>query len=231
MGFADRSGYAVTDARNPRAFAVCDECGAWHNRFRLQEQMEFAGDGLINQHRLVCPRCISKPQEQFRTPILPADPVPIDDPRPETPELNQNLDGFVQITGPRGASLHQPILTELDPTRPFTSKAAVLASAGTGWGLPQPTLTDRGGAVTLSGVPIQLMPANLNRQYLLVYNPSGAIVGIAQGRPILGNPATVIVGAGSAVLQNAMGAPTTVWKAAVYALGLIAGAQVWAWEG
>lgn len=194
--------------------------------------MDWTGDALIDQGYRVCPSCWSKPQEQFRTPILPLDPVPIDNPRPEVAILNQNLNGFTQIVGPQGTSLQQPIITELDPTNPFTAKAQLLASAATGWGLPQPSLTDRSGSIAISGVPVLIAAANPSRKYLLAYNPASAGFGIAQGSPILGSPGTVIVGTGSALLQNTLATPpSAIWQGAVYALGLMPGAPLWVWEG
>ena len=73
--------------------------------------------------------------------------------------------------------------------------------------------------------------ANQARRYLLLFNPGAGLLAAAQGAPIIGNPATVIIGTGSALLQNALAAPpSAVWKGAVYALALVP-APIWAWEG
>jgi len=38
---------------------------------------------LVNLRLLVCPECLDVPQPQLRTIIIPADPLPIPNPRPE----------------------------------------------------------------------------------------------------------------------------------------------------
>lgn len=83
MGYASQSGRASTNARNPRAFGVCDRCGRWWNHYKLRWQFDYAGAGLINRRQLVCPPCYDKPQPQRRAVIIPADPVPIRNPRTE----------------------------------------------------------------------------------------------------------------------------------------------------
>lgn len=88
MAWGDIQGYAKTDPRNPRAKAVCDNCGTWYLHADLQWQFDWAGTKLINQNVLVCRRCLSKPQPQLRSIILPPDPVPIENPRPEFAELD-----------------------------------------------------------------------------------------------------------------------------------------------
>jgi hypothetical protein len=83
MGYASRSGRAKTDARNPRAFAICDRCALWYNHVDLKWQYDWAGASLINKRILVCDTCYDTPQEQLRAIIVPADPVPIVNPRVE----------------------------------------------------------------------------------------------------------------------------------------------------
>ena len=83
MAYASQSGRASTNPSNPRAFAVCDRCGFWHNRVDLQWQFDWAGSGLINKRLLVCHECYDTPQEQLRAIVVPADPVPIQQPRIE----------------------------------------------------------------------------------------------------------------------------------------------------
>jgi hypothetical protein len=83
MAYASRSGHASTSPSRPRAFAVCDRCNRWWNHYKLRWQYDWAGTQLINKRVLVCQPCYDRPQQQLRAIILPADPVPIVQPRPE----------------------------------------------------------------------------------------------------------------------------------------------------
>lgn len=76
-------GRASVDRRNPRAWATCDRCGFIYNQVELQFQYEWFGAKTQNTNMLVCDTCLDDLQEQLRVIILPADPVPIEDPRPE----------------------------------------------------------------------------------------------------------------------------------------------------
>lgn len=97
MGYASRSGRARTSARNPRAFGVCDRCSLWYNHQNLRWQHDWAGASLINKRILVCDTCYDTPQNQLRAIVLPADPVPIVNPRVE-PYLWDSTD-YRQISG------------------------------------------------------------------------------------------------------------------------------------
>lgn len=77
MSYASKSGRAFTSASNPRAFAICQRCGIWHNRVSLQFQWEWRGAALQNTYILVCRQCYDRPQENLRAITLPADPVPV----------------------------------------------------------------------------------------------------------------------------------------------------------
>ena len=55
----------------------------WYDRVRLSWQMDFRGPVLQNIRLLVCDRCMDEPAYQAKAIILPADPVPIVQPRPE----------------------------------------------------------------------------------------------------------------------------------------------------
>jgi Ubiquitin-activating enzyme E1 FCCH domain len=83
MAYASRSGRARTSASSPRAFGVCDRCGIWYNHHQLRWQFDWAGASLVNKRILVCNTCYDEPQQQLRSIILPADPVPIVNPRVE----------------------------------------------------------------------------------------------------------------------------------------------------
>lgn len=75
---------------NPRALAICERCGARYNHHQLQYQHQWTGPQLQNLGVLVCRSCMDEPQEQLRTIVLPPDPVPIKDPRPEYYEIANN---------------------------------------------------------------------------------------------------------------------------------------------
>lgn len=83
MGYASRSGRARTSSRNPQAFAICDRCAIWYNHVNLRWQYDWAGASLVNKRILVCNTCYDEPQQQLRAIIIPADPMPIINPRVE----------------------------------------------------------------------------------------------------------------------------------------------------
>lgn len=74
-------GRARVSARNPRAFGVCDRCNFLFNHNRLSWQFDWAGASLINKRILVCDTCNDVPQQQLRAIVVPADPIPIQNPR------------------------------------------------------------------------------------------------------------------------------------------------------
>jgi len=83
MGAWHPSGQARVSARSPQALACCDMCQRQFNLIDLQWQFQWAGTKLQNLRRLVCRPCLDVPQEQLRTIIIPADPVPVFNPRPQ----------------------------------------------------------------------------------------------------------------------------------------------------
>jgi hypothetical protein len=81
VGYASKFGRARVSAKNPQAFAICDRCGFGYNHVDLRWQFDYAGAAIINKRILVCNSCYDTPNEQLRAIILPADPVPIMNPR------------------------------------------------------------------------------------------------------------------------------------------------------
>lgn len=80
--FAPRH-HAELDPQRPSAFAICDRCGFLYNRRRLAWQTEFRGRQIQRLQWLVCPKCWDQPNPTLRPIVLPADPVPILQPRSE----------------------------------------------------------------------------------------------------------------------------------------------------
>ena len=81
MSYASKLGRARVSARSPSAAGVCDRCNFVYNHVDLRWQFDFRGASLMNTRVLVCRTCEDKPQEQLRTIVIPADPVPIMNPR------------------------------------------------------------------------------------------------------------------------------------------------------
>jgi hypothetical protein len=83
MGYASKSGRARTSSTKPQAHAICDRCAFRYNHADLKWQYDWAGASLINKRILVCDTCYDEPQNQLRAIVLPADPMPVINPRVE----------------------------------------------------------------------------------------------------------------------------------------------------
>ncbi len=81
MSYASKAGKAYASSRSPEAFGQCDRCSNWFLHRTLSFQFDYAGTTLQNKRLLVCSRCLDIPQPQLRAITLPADPVPIQNPR------------------------------------------------------------------------------------------------------------------------------------------------------
>lgn len=73
------------DARDPRAIAICDGCGFLVQHEILREKQEYRG-GLtpVGTGLYVCPRCDDVPNPFGQLQVLPPDPRPVTNPRPDT---------------------------------------------------------------------------------------------------------------------------------------------------
>ena len=81
MGYASKLGRARISSRRPQAAAICDRCGFAYSHSDLSWQYDWAGASLINKRILVCDTCNDVPNAQLRAIVVPADPVPIQNPR------------------------------------------------------------------------------------------------------------------------------------------------------
>lgn len=208
-GWPENDGVPLND-RHPRAISICDYCGrAWH-RDELILQREYAGMGLISLGFLVGRCCLDKPQAQLKSLVLPPDPVPVVNPRPENYQLDSGLQGFSQnvvVTPPQS-----PVLV-------YSQVIALGTSQG--WANPVPGgITD--GSTTLANgfQSVQVLPANPARVYLLIYNPTTFEIGVSQTVPasFTADQTTTLIGGGTALLQSAS-LGQTVWLGAVNLIG------------
>lgn len=81
MGYASQQGRARVSSRNPQAAGQCDRCSFIYNHSDLRFQFDWRGSTLQNLRLLVCRSCQDTPQTQLRAIVVPADPVPIQNPR------------------------------------------------------------------------------------------------------------------------------------------------------
>src|SRR6185437_7169030 len=78
------TGRGRVNSRNPSALGICDFCGFTYNRADLVWQYQWSGVKLQNLRFLVCQRtCNDIPQIQLKTVVIPPDPLPVWNPRPE----------------------------------------------------------------------------------------------------------------------------------------------------
>lgn len=96
-------GRARVDPSRPQAWASCQRCGLNHNLVDLHYQYQWAGTDLVNLQIKVCDICMDVPAPFLKTIILPPDPPPVDQPRPEPyvfDEIDYRIteDGSVRAT-------------------------------------------------------------------------------------------------------------------------------------
>lgn len=77
------TGRGNVSMRSPVALAVCDRCSFVYNRTDLSWQFQWQGVKLQNLRLLVCKTCLDMPQPALKTIIIPPDPLPVLNPRPE----------------------------------------------------------------------------------------------------------------------------------------------------
>lgn len=225
MAHGDIQGRAYTDPRNPNAKAVCDIGGEWRLRRDLKSQMEWSGTALVWNGLLVCSEHYDRPQEQLRAIRLPADPVPIINPRPENFQAANMPLGFTQYSMwpdgqplPYGVELTdgngnliltdtgQPILLEIGSDGP-----ALLAQLSVMSGIFIPgNIQSYNGAIAVQNVAQALVPASLTRSYIAIFNPCTAPLAVSTGTAVMGVVPSITLGSGGclfwATAQN-YGAP------------------------
>jgi hypothetical protein len=93
-----------TNPQRPEAWATSDRAGWVGNHRNMCWQYEWAGLKLINLKILVYPDELDKPQRQLGTIILPPDPLPIMNARPEQYNIDEmpvstrtTIDGRIRV--------------------------------------------------------------------------------------------------------------------------------------
>lgn len=171
MGYASQAGRARTSPRNPQAHAICDRCGFRYNHVNLRWQYDWRGASLQNIRLLVCNPCYDAPQEQLRAIVVPADPVPIVNPRVQ--------DFVVAETNNR-----------------YTSGTSLVPTSGTGNGATATLTLDVpstfpaiavGSTIIISG----MQPAGFNKTAIVTACTTGSPYTVSYASTVLG-PLVVI---------------------------------------
>lgn len=92
------TGRGRVSAQNPQALAVCDRCSFTYNHSDLTWQYQWSGVKLQNLRILVCKECLDVPQPQLKTIVIPPDPLPVLNARPEQYAIE--VPSFVAIESP-----------------------------------------------------------------------------------------------------------------------------------
>lgn len=75
--------YVTIDPHDSHALGICDRTGFVHNRRDLVPEMEYRGNALCWTGFYVGPDFVDVPNPQATNPVLPSDPEPVFDPRPQ----------------------------------------------------------------------------------------------------------------------------------------------------
>lgn len=114
---------ADTNPESPRCWGTCDSCGMIYNLEKFSWQRQWSGMQLINLRYLVCDECYDIPNEQFRTIILPPDPPPVFNTRPEPYTIDETdwrvtEDDEIRITQDDDKRVTQPSQYEAETEDP-----------------------------------------------------------------------------------------------------------------
>lgn len=229
------SGRARISIRRPRALGESDRSGFWYSHADMVRQFQFAGNGLIDTGLLVGPDEVDKPQDQFRAPILPPDPIPVVNPRPSPNITGIPIIGQPLPTSPGNLGFSQYVLgASSTPLYPGL-KPLVLSTAATYSGISTPGLViDRSTVIAAGNRSQLLMQQQPARSWLLLFNPSYGQVQVALGTSVTwgtnGLGGNLVIGPGEAYFWSTSQGLGAAYTGSLAVIGLLPGVPFWAWE-
>jgi hypothetical protein len=164
-------GRAEVNPERPRAFGCCDLCGFLYNLHTLRWKFDFAGPMLQNFRILVCDTCYDTPQPQRKPVIVPPDPLPVANARPEfytadETDYRVTQDGRIRITQDGQDRVVQSSQWNSFPTLTATgdgSTATVTFSST--------VIIPVGTKITVTGIN----PASYNGSYVVTASSGGSV--------------------------------------------------------
>ena len=121
MRLRNLNGRAKINPNAPRAQAYCDRCSFQYNLVDLQWQFDYRGLQLMNTKFLVCKHCLDTPQQSLQPVILSADPVPVQNPRPDSADILAMTDFRSTVGGDVEDDIRAP--TDPDSARVLSGEA------------------------------------------------------------------------------------------------------------
>lgn len=89
MSYRPHPKRASVDVGKQSAWSTCDVCGFIVNHNKMRWQVRYAGQALIRTGMLVCVPCWDIPAPFEKTLVLPPDPVPVMNARPENYAIDE----------------------------------------------------------------------------------------------------------------------------------------------
>lgn len=125
--------YSETDPDSPRAWGTCDRCGFVWPLYKLQWQFDYQGASVLQNLRiLVCDPCYDVPQPQTSPYILPPDPLPVYNARPESYTLDETSWLSTQDGDPLATQNDDPIITPIPNPSNTADTASIQGSLDAG---------------------------------------------------------------------------------------------------
>ena len=238
MSLGNLFGHARVSTRNPSAAGICDRCNFVYQHSRLSPQFQWGGAKLFDEGYLVCRRCLDKPQDQFRSLILPGDPQPVINPRPDFWQTPPTFLGSPVPTTPGNQGFSQYVLTLVD-SEPGASQIGVnypltkfgaLASLAAISRVPTPAVIDRSIVLTRSNIAAQVLAANPARAFLALYSPVTAPTALNLGTALWGLTTNLMIGPGEAWFWATAQGLGAAYQGAIQAISLTPSQPLWVWE-
>lgn len=193
-------GRAEVSESKPRAWGICQRCGFMTNLYKLQWQWQWGGFTLFNTGLLVCDECWDKPAQFLKTVVLPPDPPPLYNVRPENYQIDEegptvDISAFMDLDTSTLSVLYLDLFdgppndggsTVLETLTGSATRTNFLANMG--------TVSDQraSNASAIDFVTFALESANI--VYIGAYDAatSGTLLGSAP----IGIPTTIVMGSG-----------------------------------
>lgn len=198
---------------------MCDRCNRLFNRRDLIWEMQWRGPRLMKTGYLVDKSCLDVPQQQLRPRILPTDPVPIFNPRPEFYTVENGLQGFTLYTldVPNNGNDGPVFSTD------YVLQQIVLLS-----GIAVPVVDFDGGEIFIPQVAQSLIPAFPPHDYLLIFNPTALPLAVSFGIADFLDTTSIVLSTGQALLWSSTQG-TTISANAMTVAGFKPGQVYYAW--